>query len=59
VATAGYDDTARVWGADGAPVADLDHPDWVSDVAFSPDGTSVVTGGYDGMARVWLLGARR
>jgi len=56
VATASYDDTARIWDAGGAPVAQLAHPDWVSDVAFAPDGATVATASYDGVARAWHIG---
>ena len=31
----------------------MQHPDWVSCVAFSPDGTTVLTGCADGGARLW------
>jgi WD40 repeat protein/tRNA A-37 threonylcarbamoyl transferase component Bud32 len=38
----------------GRPVARaLRHPGPVYAVTFSPDGTKLVTGGYDGMARIW------
>lgn len=46
---------ARVWDAHtGArlPPA-LQHRDWIKTVTFSPDGTLVATGSYDGTARVW------
>jgi WD40 repeat protein len=31
----------------------LSHPDWVSSVAFSPDGKRILTGCRDGTARFW------
>lgn len=31
------------------------HAGWVADVSFSPDGSFVLTGSYDGTARVWKL----
>ncbi|MHC4244903.1 MAG: WD40 repeat domain-containing protein [Planctomycetota bacterium] len=31
------------------------HTDWVLSVAFSPDGARVLTGNYDGTARIWEL----
>ena len=34
----------------GRPLA---HEDWVSSVAFSPDGRTVLTGSYDRTARLW------
>jgi WD40 repeat protein len=35
------------------------HAGTVADVAFSPDGTVVVTGSYDGTARTWEVATRR
>jgi len=31
------------------------HTGWIADVSFSPDGSFVLTGSYDGTARVWKL----
>ena len=44
---------AGVRRATGAEIARLDHDGAVSAVAFSPDGTRVATGSYDGSARVF------
>lgn len=54
IATAGGDDTARVWNsADGQVVATLEgHTDDVEHVSFSPDGQRVVTASDDETARV-------
>ena len=54
----GFTDTgdARVWRADGSGepiVLQRGHDNRVLSVAFSPDGTRVVTGTWDGVARVW------
>ena len=51
----GSDRTAQVWDARtftplGPP---LTHPGEVLDVAYSPDGTMILTGSSDGMARLW------
>ncbi len=35
------------------PPARLDHNGWVYAVAFSPDGTKVLTGSDDSTARIW------
>jgi WD40 repeat protein len=50
-----FDKSARVFNADTGEVirAVPDHADWVNDVAFSPDGNWIVTGGNDGKAMVW------
>ena len=55
VATASYDQTARVWNAaTGQVVAKLvGHSGDVYSVAFSPDGQRVVTASADKAARVW------
>jgi WD40 repeat protein len=46
---------ARVWDAGtGAPLPSaFQHGDWIATVTFSPDGTHVATGSFDGTARVW------
>ena len=33
------------------------HSDWINSVAFSPDGTKIVSGSNDGTIKVWDLGA--
>ena len=33
------------------------HSHWVMSVAFSPDGTKIVSGSYDKTIKVWDLGA--
>ena len=39
----------------GGQHAELVHPDKVTSVAFSPDGTRIVTGGRKGKARIWSV----
>ncbi len=55
--TCGADNTAKVWNADsGAAVATLGgHTDQVFAVAFSPDGTLVASGSYNGEVKLWKL----
>ena len=54
VATAGYDTTVCVWNpTTGAPSFTLPHPDRVLSVAFSQDGTHIVTACLDKVARIW------
>jgi len=56
IASASYDNTARIWNrtrpAD-PPVVLRGHTDGVVVVAFSTDGQRVLTGSLDGTARVW------
>jgi WD40 repeat protein len=33
------------------------HSDWIKSVAFSPDGTKIVSGSDDGTIKVWDSGA--
>lgn len=54
VATAGWDFSARVWNVEtGQQVAKLSHPEKVATAAFSPEGRWIVTGGPQGITRVW------
>ena len=39
--------------ASGQQIAVLDHPDWVLSVSFSPDGTTLASGSFDGAVRLW------
>ena len=34
------------------------HSDWIMSVAFSPDGTKIVSGSYDKTIKVWDFGAQ-
>ena len=34
------------------------HSDWIRSVAFSPDGTKIVSGSDDQMIKVWDFGAQ-
>ena len=33
------------------------HSDWIMSVAFSPDGTKIVSGSFDKTIKVWDFGA--
>ena len=52
--TASLDKTARIWSAQGAPIAVLaGHQDRIYRAEFSPDGHWLLTGSRDGSIRVW------
>ncbi|MFG2821614.1 NB-ARC domain-containing protein [Kitasatospora sp. NPDC048365] len=55
LATAGYDETVRIWDpVTGTQTAVLiGHSAWVLAVAISPDGTWLATAGYDRTVRIW------
>jgi WD40 repeat protein/DNA-binding SARP family transcriptional activator len=65
--TPGDRDSAVVWdleaslasGTGQALITDIDHTNIIQDMAFSPDGTRLATGGQDLSARIWTLGAER
>jgi WD40 repeat protein len=48
------DKAVRIWAWPGARLLHtLEHPDWAPVGAFSPDGTTVLTGCRDGLVRQW------
>jgi WD40 repeat protein len=54
------DRLARVWKVEtGREILELKHDSAVAAVSFSPDGTKLGTGSYDGTARVWELPSGR
>ena len=54
LASTGYE-TVNLWTVDtGETLTSLTgHPGWVNAVAFSPDGQTLISGGDDGMLRLW------
>jgi DNA-binding beta-propeller fold protein YncE len=58
IATAGSDNTVRVYAPDGMLKTSFDsHSDWVTAVAFSPDGKKLATASRDKTAKVFDLEA--
>jgi WD40 repeat protein/serine/threonine protein kinase/DNA-binding SARP family transcriptional activator len=57
LATASWDETAKVWDAEtGRALLTLEgHTERLNRVAFSPDGTRLATVSFDGTAKVWDL----
>ncbi|MEM1172490.1 MAG: caspase family protein, partial [Cyanobacteria bacterium P01_H01_bin.35] len=54
IATASFDDTARLWNANtGQQLATLNHQGKVWAVTFSPDGETIATASLDYTARLW------
>jgi eukaryotic-like serine/threonine-protein kinase len=55
--TASYDRTACIWDRKtGRPLSTpLRHRLGVSDAVFSPDGKTVLTGSWDGLAHLWKV----
>ncbi|NER39419.1 MAG: hypothetical protein F6J93_36655 [Oscillatoria sp. SIO1A7] len=60
IATAGEDDTAKIWDSSGQQLAELKgHRGPVYDLSFSPDGEQIATAGQDGTVRLWDLSGRQ
>lgn len=54
IASGGTDDTVKIWqSADGKVIHELPHPDGGQALAFSPQGTLLATGDYQGIIRIW------
>ena len=53
IASVGLDGALRVWRRDGRSLSVIPQPAAGVDVAFSQDGSLLVTAGVDGVARVW------
>lgn len=54
LATASFDNTARVWDVEsGKEVQSILHKSWVSDASFNPSDSRLLTTCGDGSARLW------
>jgi len=54
IATSSFDNTAKLWSADGKELATLSgHTQLVVDVSFSPDSQTIATASQDGTAKLW------
>ena len=55
--TTSWDDTARVWRADGTDTAIIlaGHYGRIPSASFSPNGMNIVTASWDTTARIWPL----
>jgi WD40 repeat protein len=46
-------DAAKLWDAGGNPIAELGHAGGVISAAMTSDGAQIVTGGEDGLVKIW------
>jgi WD40 repeat protein len=53
IATAGNDRVVKVWTPEGRLIAQLEHTDAITSLAFSNAGKSIVIGTHDGKAVIW------
>ena len=53
IITGADDQTARLWDATGKHLATIHHNGNLTNVRFSPDGTTVLTASFDGPVRIW------
>ncbi|MBH8555620.1 AAA-like domain-containing protein [Nostocaceae cyanobacterium CENA357] len=53
IATASYDNTAKLWNSDGKEILTLQLTSLVADVSFSPDGQIIATASRDGTTKLW------
>jgi WD40 repeat protein len=61
IASGGWDNTIRLWNAaTGEECAPLPHPGIVAALAFTPDGTQLISGGdLDGVLLIWDIATGR
>ena len=60
LATAGVDRTIKLWNAEGKEQGTLaGHKDWITSVAFSSDGTQLISGSYDRTAKIWDVAQKK
>jgi WD40 repeat protein len=60
LATAGADRKIKLWNAEGKEEATLEgHKDWITDIAFSPDGAALASSSHDRTARLWDVKEKR
>jgi WD40 repeat protein len=55
IATVSFDGQLRIWNLDGTLLHTLEHPDAITSVSFSPDGSKILTGDFSGQLRLWQV----